>query len=71
MSNRHQRVSVNGSLSHWLAALSGIPQGSVLGLALFIVYINDLVRNRAMLFTDDTNIYAPIRNEENHRGLQE
>jgi len=57
LSNRRQRVSVNGSLSYWLEVLSGIPQRSVLGPILFIIYVNDLpgaVESIAMMFADDT-----------------
>ena len=60
LSDRHQRVSVNGSLSRWLEVLSGIPQGSVLGPVLFILYINDLpgvISSFCMLFADDTKLY--------------
>ena len=39
LTHRRQRLSINGSLSQWLAVLSGIPQGSVLGHVLFILYI--------------------------------
>jgi len=40
--NRKQRVKINGFYSDWAAVLSGIPQGTILGPILFIIYINDL-----------------------------
>jgi len=73
LKDRRQRVNVNGSLSEWLGVLSGIPQGSVLGPVLFIIYINDLpeaVKNFAMLFADDTKLYAVVNNDEDHESLQ-
>ena len=62
--DRHQRVVVEGVSSSCLAVTSGVPQGSVLGPSLFLVYINDVCDNlRAStirLFADDALLYCPI-----------
>ncbi len=57
LSGRSQRVALNGFLSTPLPVLSGVPQGSVLGPVLFLVFINDLsdsLENPLYLFADDS-----------------
>jgi hypothetical protein len=65
----YQRVAVNGENSNWEEVTSGIPQGSVLGPLLFVVYINDLpdhVDSEAYLFAEDTKIFRIITGENDH-----
>ena len=62
LSNRSQKVIVNNKSSEWLPLKFGIPQGSILGPLLFIIYLNDLPKVCSnvdiLLFADDTNIAA-------------
>ena len=61
LTDRKQYVSVNGHTSDHLRITCGVPQGSVLGPLLFLIYINDLPNVSKFLtfflFSDDTNIY--------------
>ena len=71
---RTQIVMVNGVESEPTSVLSGIPQGTVLGPLLFVVYINDILDNvesHGLLFADDTKIYRVITKKEDTKSLQD
>jgi len=73
MCNRKQCVIVNGVHSSYVSVTSRVPQGSVLGPLLFLIYINDLpdaVFNQVKLFADDTKLFARIRNLSDCQKLQ-
>ena len=62
-SGRKQQVCVNGSMSKWADVSSGIPQGSVRGPILFVIYINDLPNEIKSdiyihMFADDTKVFS-------------
>ena len=62
--NRKQRVVLNGQTSNWENINAGVPQGSNLGLLLFLIYINDLAENLSSnpkLFADDTSLFSVVR----------
>ena len=63
LSGRQQRVVLNGSFSNFFPIESGVPQGSVLGPLLFLVYINDLetnIRSKVKFFADDTMLFSVV-----------
>ena len=73
LKERTQRVMINGTASAWEKVTSGIPQGSVLGPILFIIYINDIVEeisSRIYLFADDTKLFRVIKQEYDREILQ-
>ena len=61
LTNRYQRVVLNGSFSDFLRIISGVPQGSILGPLLFLIFLNDIVVGITCpisLFADDTSLLA-------------
>ena len=63
LSSRKQRVRLNGKTSSWINVHAGVPQGSILGPLLFLIYINDLSDNltsNAKLFADDTSLFSVV-----------
>ena len=63
LSNRKQQVVVDGQTSSWCTIEAGVPQGSVLGPLLFLIYINDITMNihsdksNCLLYADDTSLF--------------
>ena len=59
LGNQEQKVALNDQTSEWRKVMSGIPQGSVLGQILFLIYINDLpdgIDSLCKIFADDTSL---------------
>ena len=76
LEGREQQVIVDGSFSESATVNSGVPQGTVLGLLMFLVFINDLPEvitygTRVRLFADDCLVYRPIRNQHDQIILQQ
>ena len=67
LSNRKQFVNIDGCSSELLDFICGVPQGSVLGPTLFILYINDICNVskfvKFILFADDTNVFCAGDNQ--------
>ena len=74
LSNRKQRVVVDGAASSYCAVESGVPQGTVLGLLLFLLFINDInsnITSNIRLFADDCLVYRQINSARDQLLLQQ
>ena len=73
LTDRRQRVIVDGEVSNWKSVLSGVPQGSVLGPILFLIYINDLddsITSNVLKFADDTKLFRKVNTDGDKQHLQ-
>ena len=65
LTNRKQRVVLNGQNSSWADIKAGVPLESILGPLFFLLYINDLTENlnsNPKLFADDTSLFSIVNN---------
>ena len=73
LTDTRQRVVVDGEVSNWKSVLSGVPQGSVLGPLLFLIYINDFYDNissNVLKFADDTKVFRKVNTDGDKQHLQ-
>ena len=63
LSNRKQRLVLNGQCSSWVDIWTGVPQGSILGPLLFLIYVNDSpngLKGECKLFADETSLFSVV-----------
>jgi len=75
LNDRQQRVILLGSHSEWIKVKSDVPQGSVLGPVLFLIYINDVADSvrlcaKLLQFADDTKIFSVVSTKNDIDELQ-
>ncbi len=74
LSNKNQRVVINGTASNWTPVTNGVPQGFVLGPVMFIIYINDIdvgLNNFISKFADDAKLGNSLITDRDRMSLQE
>jgi retron-type reverse transcriptase len=73
--DRKQQVQLNGIYSSWASVLSGVPQGSILGPILFIIYINELpdclnADSNIFVYADDAKLFRHVSTSQDSLNLQ-
>ena len=74
LSSRKIRVQLDGFTTLWAEVLRGVPQGSVLGIILFLIYVNELpelIKSSIKLFADDSKVWHKITSENDIQILQQ
>lgn len=74
LTDRRQRVIIGNSMSEWKPVTSGVPQGSVLGPLLFVIFINDMpevCKSILKLYADDSKLLSHVQREEHANQLQQ
>ena len=73
ITNRRQRVIINGCTSGWADVASGVPQGSISGPLLFLIYINDIsegLSTDCKLFADDCTLFGEVNSRRDALAIQ-
>ena len=76
LAGRQQRVVLDGSASNYTQVTSGVPQGSILGPLLYVIFTNSICKvplsptSKLLLYADDILLYKPVNSEEERQQLQ-